>query len=161
MQVAAFSKLTGNQEMLEFCRKRYEEVLLPDQMAPDGSFPQEIRRTKPYGYSLFNMDAMTMICQILSDKDHDLWNFATSDGKSISKGIKFIYPYVADKTKWPYNHDVMYWNEWPVAHPFLLFGAMRFNVPEWYKTWSTLNHFPEVNEVIRNLPVRNPVIWFD
>lgn len=161
MQVAAFSKLTGNNEMLEFCRKRYEEVLLPDQMAIDGSFPQEIRRTKPYGYSLFNMDAMAMICQILSDKDHDLWNYTTTDGKSIYIGIKFLYPYVADKTKWPYNKDVMYWDDWPVAHPFLLFGAMRFNVGEWYKTWSSLNHFPEVKEVIRNLPVRNPVIWFE
>jgi hypothetical protein len=72
-----------------------------------------------------------------------------------------LYPFVADKTKWPYNHDVMYWDDWPVAHPFLLFGAMRFNVEEWYNTWSLLNHFPEVQEVIRNMPIRNPVIWFD
>jgi len=25
-------------------------------MAADGSFPQELRRTKPYGYSMFNLD---------------------------------------------------------------------------------------------------------
>lgn len=161
MQVASFAKLTGNNKILDFCRTRYGEVLLPGQMDTDGSFPQEIRRTKPYGYSLFNIDAMTMVCLILSDKDHDLWNYSTSDGKSIRKGIEFLFPYVADKDKWPYKHDVMYWEAWPVAHPFLLFGASKFNVSNWFKTWNTLEHFPEVEEVIRNLPVRNPVIWFD
>jgi hypothetical protein len=161
MQVASFAKLTGNKEILEFCRARYKETLLPDQMAADGSFPQELRRTKPYGYSLFNLDAMTMICQILSDDKNDLWNYKTSDGKSIRKGIEFLYPFVADKSKWTFNHDVMYWDEWPVAQPFLIFGANKFNEKQWFTTWSALKHFPEVEEVIRNLPVRNPVIWFD
>jgi hypothetical protein len=161
MQVASFAKLTGNTEILDFCRMRYKEVLLPDQMGTDGSFPLEIKRTKPYGYSIFNLDAMTMVCLILSGKNNDLWNFTTTDGKSIRKGIEFLYPFVADKTKWPNNKDVMYWDEWPVAQPFLIFGANKFNVTPWYQTWSSLEHFPKVEEVIRNLPVRNPVIWFE
>jgi hypothetical protein len=161
MQVASFARLTGNEEVLDMCRKRYREILLPAQMGPDGSFPLELSRTKPYGYSLFNLDAMTMVCLISSDKNNDLWNYKTSDGKSIQKGIEFLYPYIADKSKWTYNKDVMYWDNWPVAHPFLLFGANRFNVQSWYETWKSLEHFPEVEEVIRNLPVRNPLIWFD
>ncbi len=159
MQAGSFAKLTGNNEVLDLCRKRYKEILLPGQMGIDGSFPLEISRTKPYGYSLFNLDAMTMVCLILSDKDNDLWNYTTSDGKCIYKGIEFLYPYIADKNKWTYNKDVMYWNEWPVAHPFLLFGASEFNVQDWYNTWESLEHFPEVEEVVRNLPVRNPLIW--
>lgn len=161
MQAASFAKLTGNNEILDFCRTRYKEVLLPGQMGPDGSFPQEIRRTKPYGYSLFNLDALTMVCLILSDRNNNLWDYHTADGKSVRKGIEFMYPYVADKSKWTYNKDVMYWDNWPVAPPFLLFGAYKFNIQPWYKTWSSLEHFPEVEEVIRNLPVRNPVIWFN
>jgi hypothetical protein len=161
MQVASFAKLTGNKEILDFCRKRYKEILLPEQMAQDGSFPLEIKRTKPYGYSIFNLDAMTMICQILSDNKNDLWNFQTSDGKSIRKGIDFLWPFVADKSKWTYIHDVMYWENWPVAQPFLVFGASKFNEKKWYSTWSSLEHFPKVEEVIRNLPVRNPIIWFE
>ena len=161
MQVASFAKLTNNTEILDFCRTRYKEVLLPDQMAADGSFPQELRRTKPYGYSLFNLDAMTMICLILSDEKNDLWNYKTSDGRSIRKGIEFLYPYIVDKSKWPFNHDVMYWDEWPVAQPFLVFAANHFNEKQWFTSWSSLNHFPEVEEVFRNLPVRNPIIWIN
>src|SRR5689334_20577317 len=77
-QVAAFASFTGDEEKLAMCRKRYKEVLLPKQMADDGSFPLELKRTKPYGYSLFNADAMATVCQILSTKDDDLWQFTTA-----------------------------------------------------------------------------------
>lgn len=159
MQVASFAKLTENKKLLDFCRDRYKNVLLPNQMAADGSFPLELARTKPYGYSIFNLDAMSMICQILSVKDDNLWNYETTDGKSIKKGIAFLYPFVADKTKWPYPKDVMYWENWPVAQPFLLMGANAYQNNNWLNTWKTLEHEPKVEEVIRNLPIRNPLIW--
>lgn len=159
MQVASFARFTGNEKMLELCRERYKTILLPNQMAADGSFPRELKRTKPYGYSLFNLDAMTMVCQILSDNKNDLWKFQTADGKTIRKGIEFLFPYIKDKPAWPYAKDVMYWDQWPIAHPSLVIGALTFNNKEWFETWHALDHDPQVEEVIRNLPVRNPVIW--
>jgi hypothetical protein len=53
----------------------------------------------------------------------------------------------------------MYWEEWPVAAPFLLFGYQDYTEASWYETWEKLPHFPENDEVIRNLPIRNPLIW--
>ena len=159
MQVAAFASVTGDQDILALCRKRYKEVLLPNQMAPDGSFPLELERTKPYGYSLFNLDAMATICQILSDSTHHLWQYETSDGKSIHKGLTFMFPYVADKSSWPYPPDVMYDKYWPVAQPFLIFGAAAFDQPDYFNLWKRLPHQPKVPEIIRNLPVRHPLIW--
>lgn len=161
MQVASFAKLTGNKKLLDFCREQYKTVLLPDQMATNGSFPLELDRTKPYGYSIFNLDAMVMVCQILSDENENLWEYKTSDGKSIKKGIEFLYPYVANKGKWPFKQDVMYWENWPVAQPFLVFGANAYNNNKWFTTWKKLDHNPKVEEVVRNLPIRNPLIWFN
>lgn len=159
MQTASFAKFTGNETLMRFCRERYKNVLLPNQIAADGSFPQELRRTKPYGYSIFNLDAMTTICQILSTKEDNLWTYATSDGRTIQKGITYLYPFIADKSKWPKKPDVMYWENWPVAQPFLVFGANAYDNREWLKTWKGLEHKPTVEEVIRNLPVRHPLIW--
>jgi hypothetical protein len=133
--------------------------LLPLQMAADGSFPRELKRTKPYGYSLFNLDAMATICQILSRAGDDLWNYETADGKSIAKGIAYLFPYTNNKQAWPFAKDVMYWNEWPVAHPYLIFGAVNLANESWWQTWKRLEHFPQNEEVIRNLPIRNPLIW--
>lgn len=161
MQVASFAKLTGNQTLIDYCKNRYKTVLLPNQMEKDGSFPLELRRTKPYGYSLFNLDAMTTICQILSEPTDNLWTFATADGRSMKQGVSYLHPFVVDKSHWPLKPDVMYWDNWPVAQPFLVFGALAYNRPDWFATWQKLDHEPTVEEVIRNLPVRNPLIWLN
>jgi len=161
MQVAIFARFVNDRRWMDLCVQRYKAVLLPGQMAADGSFPRELHRTKPYGYSLFNLDAMTMICRILSDKHNNLWDYALPDGRSIRKGMAFMYPYVQDKSSWPYAKDVMYWDNWPVAQPFLLFGAVACNNRDYYRLWLQLEHDPQVEEVLRNLPVRNPVIWLE
>lgn len=159
MQAAVFAQFTGDKRIGEFCRNRFKTILLPEQMAADGSFPLELRRTKPYGYSIFNLDAMTTICQVLSTPSDDLWSYTTADGRNMKKGIEFLYPFIKDKSKWTFQQDVMYWKEWPVAQPFLIFGSARYGQKEWLRTWKGLEHFPEEAEVIRNLPVRNPLIW--
>lgn len=161
MQVTAFAKFTGNNNLLELCSERYKSVLLPGQMGPDGSFPLELKRTKPYGYSIFNLDAMVMICQILSTDSNNLWNYETTSGQSIIKGISYLVPYIKNKKSWPLKPDVMFWEEWPVAQPFLIFGAVQFKNNEWFNVWHKLDHAPQNEEVIRNLPVRNPLIWLD
>ena len=158
-QVAAFASFTGDEEKLAMCRKRYKEMLLPKQMADDGSFPLELKRTKPYGYSLFNADAMATVCQILSTKDDDLWQFTTPDGKSMRKGVAWIHPYIADKSKWPGKQDVMYWDQWPVRSPVLLFGGLAYDEQKYLDTWKTLEANPTNDEVLRNVPLREPVLW--
>ena len=159
MQVAVFAKLTGNQTLMNDCKTRFKTILLPNQMDANGSFPLELKRTKPYGYSLFNLDAITTICQVLSSKEDDLWNFQLADGRSIKTAINFMFPFVENKKSWPYPPDVMYWNDWPVAHPFLIFGYKKFANNNWFNSWKKLEHFPTTEEVIRNLPVRNLSIW--
>lgn len=159
MQAAIFAKYTGNEEVLDLCTDRYKTILLPDQMGTDGSFPRELSRTKPYGYSLFNLDAMATVCRILSTEEDNLWTYTTPDGKNMQKAFDFLLPFVIDKSAWEYKPDVMYWNEWPVAQPFLFFGAIGLKNETYLEVWKTLDHFPENEEVIRNLPIRNPIIW--
>lgn len=159
MQVAAFATVTGDRDKLAFCRKRFKEVLLPEQMAADGSFPRELKRTKPYGYSLFNLDAMATICRILSTPQDNLWEYKTPDGRSLRKAAEFMYPYIKDKSKWPHKPDVMFWEFWPVRSPALLFAALAYDEPKYIDLWKTLEPNPTNEEVLRNLPIRQPLLW--
>jgi hypothetical protein len=152
MQVAEFTRFTGNLKLSEFCRDRYKTVLVPNQIAADGSFPQELRRTKPYGYSLFNLDAMATVCQTLSTPSDNLF-------VGVQKAMEFMYPFIADKNKWPYPPDVMYFKEWPVRQPSLLFAGLALGKPEYIALWRTLDPDPTVEEIIRNVPIRQPVLW--
>jgi hypothetical protein len=160
MQVAVFANFAGDKASLDTCRFRFKNIILPRQMGADGSLPLELARTKPYGYSIFNLDAMTTLCQELSTASENLYDYEI-DGRSIRKGITFLYPYIADKSKWTWPKDIMYWDNWPVAQPFLVFGAVAYDNADWLKTWQSLDHAPTVEEVIRNVPVRNPLIWFN
>jgi len=159
MQVAVFAKFTNNQPLIEYCKNRFKTVLLPNQLDKDGSFPLEMKRTKPYGYSLFNLDAMSTICQELSTKEDNLWNYTLPDGRNMKQAVSFMAPFVADKTQWKLKPDVMYWDEWPVAQPFLIFGYQAYKDESLLQPWTRLNHYPNVEEVVRNLPVRNPLLW--
>ncbi len=158
-QVGEFSRYTGDRELMTFCRTRYKTVLVPTQVAADGSFPLEIARTKPYGYSLFNLDAFTIVCQTLSDSRDDLWRFELPDGRGMRKMMQFMFPYIADKSRWPHKPDVQYHENWPVRHPSLLFAGRALVRPEYVDLWLKLDSDPTVDEVIRNFVVRQPLLW--
>jgi hypothetical protein len=159
MQVAAFAHLTGNRELLEDCRHRFKTILVPNQIEKDGSFPQELRRTKPYAYSLFNLEAFAVICQILSTSDDDLWKFETKDGRGIGVGMKYMFPFLKDKKSFPFKPDVMYDKEFPMRQNSLLFSAIALDHPEYIDLWKTLPADSMVEEVIRNFFIRQPALW--
>ena len=159
MQVAEFARYTRNDSLTAFCRDRYKTVLLPNQLAADGSFPEELRRTKPYGYSLFNLDAMTAVCQILSDRPNDLWRYELPDGRGIAKAVAFMFPFIENKKAWPHKPDVMYHEAWPMRHSSLLFAGVAYDELTYLDLWRRLPADSTVEEVIRNFFIRQPVLW--
>jgi hypothetical protein len=166
MQVAAFASVTGDEAQKEMCRVRFKTVLLPTQMAADGSFPLELARTKPFGYSLFNLDAMTTICQLLDgpaqagSRDR-LWTFELPDGRGMRKALEFMVPFIKDKTQWAHPRDVQYHDEWPMRHASLLFGGVALDRPAYLELWKTLKPDSNVEEVVRNFFIRQPLLWID
>jgi hypothetical protein len=166
MQVAAFASLTADGPALEMCRTRFKTVLLPTQMAADGSLPLELERTKPYGYSLFTLDALATTAEILdgsarAGRRDSLWSFELPDGRGMRRAVAFIAPFIADKTRWPHARDVQYHDEWPMRHAALLFAGVALNTPEYVDLWKTLKADSDVEEVVRNFFIRQPVLWVD
>ena len=158
-QVASFAQLTGNAGLLDYCRSRFQTVLIPNQEAPDGSFPEELRRTKPYGYSIFNLDALAIAAQTLTTRDSNLWTWQLPDGRGMARAMAYLYPFLLDKKKWPKPPDVMYFDQWPVRQPCLLFAGLALDQPEYLALWRKLDPDPTVEEVLRNFPVRQPLLW--
>jgi hypothetical protein len=160
-QVAAFAKLVGNVEKLNFCSERFKTVLMPTQMAAEGNFPLELMRTRPYSYSLFNLEALVLSAQILSNEKNNLWKFISDDGRSLEKGIDFILPFLKDKQSWNYPRDVMYYEQFPVRHSFLLFAGLAFSNKECIDLWMKLESDPINEEAIRSMPIRQPILWIN
>jgi len=159
LQVTEFAHLVGDEATLQAMRQFFRETLVPGQMAADGSFPRELARTKPYGYSLFQLDVMAMLAEILSTRAADLWRDMTQDGRGLRKALEFMYPFIKDKRTWPKQPDVMYYDQWPVRHPALLFGGLALQEPPYLALWKTLEPDPVADEVVRNYPIRQPLLW--
>ena len=156
---SSMAVLTENVEISKMCSNRFKTVLLPLQMADDGSFPLEIKRTKPFGYSLFNLDAMCNVAQILSSPGDNLFEFKTEKGLTLKKGLEFIYPYIKDKSMWPFAKDIYIWEEWPARQSSLLFAGLAYKNENYITTYLSLPANPKHPEVVRNLPLRHPAIW--
>src|SRR5437868_11776349 len=107
-QVAEFARFTGNQKLKDYCRDRFKTVFVPNQIAQNGSLPEELRRTKPYNYCLFELTGLATICQTLSNSEDNLFTFALPDGRGFGKAIAWMFAYIRDKSSWPYKPDVEY-----------------------------------------------------
>ena len=159
LQAGEFARFTGNDEAMAWCRDRFRTTLVPNQIAPDGSLPLELARTKPYSYSLFNMDVLCGVAQSLSTEKDSLWSFSTPDSRGLRKMMEFMYPFIKDRNAWPFAHDVEHFEDFPVRNPALLFSGIAYTQPNYIALWKTLNPDPVVPEVIRNFPIRQPLLW--
>ncbi|SHE14238.1 Alginate lyase [Chlamydia abortus] len=159
VQAAVFARFVGEEEVLDFCRSQYKKVLLPDQMAADGSFPRELQRTKPYGYSIFVLDNMITLCHVLSTPEDCLWDYELEEGRGIRRGLDYLYPYMADKASWPYPPDIEHDQGWPAAVSGLLFAGVALAEPAYIELWRSLDPDPVDPEVRRNMAIRQPLLW--
>ncbi len=150
LQAAQFARLTGDKALIGWARERFESVILPLQIAADGSQPLELARTKPYSYCLFNLDVLATLCRTLGD---DQWR------GSLERAVSFMEPFIADKATWPYPPDVEQFDKLPVRQVSLLFAGLALKRADYLDLWRRLDPDPTEGEVIRNYPIRQPVLW--
>jgi hypothetical protein len=159
LQAAEYARLAGNDDARRDVYRRYREILLPDQMAADGSFPRELTRTKPYSYSIFNFDLMAGLCQSLNGLTPDPSTFHLTDKRGLGRAAEFLFPYLKNKNSWKWAKDVEHFDALPVRSPGLLFSGIAFRAQQYIALWKTLNADPTDKEVIRNFPIRQPLLW--
>jgi hypothetical protein len=159
LQVAVFARFIRDERILAECRRQFRDVLLPGQLAADGSFPAELRRTKPYGYSIFQLDNFVTLSQVLSRPGDELWDFEAPSGRGVRRAVAFLYPFLADKSRWPLAPDLQAWDGWPTRSPALLFAGLAYGEPGYLELWKRLPSDPADEEVQRNLSITQPLLW--
>ncbi len=78
----------------------YKTNRIAKQIDTQGKQPEEISRTKTVNYSAMNLWSMTWFAYMAQQVGVDVWNYSTSDGRSIKKAFSFLEPYVLNPESW-------------------------------------------------------------
>lgn len=158
-QLAAFASLTNDEQLMETARSQFKK-LLSAQMEPSGTFPDELKRTKPYSYTLFNLEGYSTLAAIASTPEEDLWKYQGENG-SLQRAWNYILPYLQNKASWPHTPDVQHFEEIPIQSVGMLLAAKAYEDGELLSVWKKLSPTRQSNEVDRTFPLRQPTLWVD
>ncbi len=140
-------------------RHRFRNATLRAQISPQGFFPHEIGSPAPYRDSLFNLDMLAAVCQLLSTRLESVWDYELEEGASMRAAIAWHYPCIADRGKWPYRADTDHFDELPSRRNSLLFAARAYQRPEYAALWKTLKPDPPAPAILRTVPIQQPLLW--
>jgi Alginate lyase len=129
VQVASFGLFTGRRDLAHRVLSEIPSKRIARQIKPDGSQPLELARTQPWGYSLFNLQALFDAAALGDHLAIDLWNFETSDRRSIRKALDWLIPFAAGEKQWSLREESV-WRPERLA-PLLQRAALLYRHPNY------------------------------
>ncbi|WP_405422697.1 alginate lyase family protein [Pantoea stewartii] len=74
------------------------------QIARDGTQPLELARTRSFHYSFFNLQALTAIAALSSQRgEDDLWHYSDKQGGSLLAALDYMAPFSDSARRWPWK----------------------------------------------------------
>ncbi len=101
VQMADFALFTGRPALAKEILERAKTHRIGSQIESDGSMPQELVRTRSWSYTLLNLTGMFHLARLGEHVGVDLWNYRTTDGRSIRGALDWIFSYDTGK---PWEH---------------------------------------------------------
>jgi hypothetical protein len=102
-QVACFALFAGQDRLAREVLEGSRERRITKQIEADGRQPAELARTKPFGYSIFNLQALFTLAALGERVGVDLWHFEARDGRSLRRALDFLAAYADPEKSWPYK----------------------------------------------------------
>ena len=103
-QIIAFSLYTGNIKKAQEVINVLPEKRIYPQIEPDGSQPQELRRTLAFHYSQYNLTHFIDIMLMAKKLGSNIDNATSTDGRNFYKAMDFLTPYLGKSlNEWPYQ----------------------------------------------------------
>jgi hypothetical protein len=160
MQAAACAKLnTKDDRPLTELRHQFKSTTIRAQITADGAFPHELTTPNPYRNSLFNLDLLTAVCDLLSTRFETVWTYDLQDGPGMRSVVARHYPFILNRGTWPYRADADYFHDLPLRRPSLLLAARAYSRPEYADLWKTLPPDTTIPELQRTMPISQPLLW--
>lgn len=107
-------------KVVESAREQLEK-----QMASDGTFPLEMKRTISLHYTVFILAPFFTTADLAENVGADLWNYVTPDGKSLRMGFEAVLPYLLQLKEWTGQQIKPF--DYKEAIPLLIHGVKHYH----------------------------------
>lgn len=98
-QVVDFALFTGNEALAKRTLLTQTWPRVAVQLAPDGTQPLELARTRPWNYVSMNLQGWERLALLAPHVGLDLWHYRTPDGRGLRPAIEWFRPYLLGQQK--------------------------------------------------------------
>lgn len=133
VQTASISLFLGKNDFAEKIINRAKNKRIDLQIKQDGRQPLELERTKSWGYSVFNLNALFHLAYLGDHAGVDLWHYESPEGASIRKALDFILPFTLNMDNWKYEQIQKI--DADSIYPLLLLAEIKFD-KKIYSDWT-------------------------
>ncbi|ANW21145.1 alginate lyase family protein [Streptomyces clavuligerus] len=102
LQVAALAAATGDRALARNVVREARAKRIDLQIAPDGTQPQELRRTRSWHYSTFSLVAHVRLAALGRQLGVDLWAHRGPQGQSLARAVHYLLPAATGSARWPH-----------------------------------------------------------
>jgi hypothetical protein len=125
LQAVSYALFTRQEAFAREVLEEAKHKRIGTQIEPDGTQPLELARTKSWGYSVFNLAALTTLAELGDRVGVDLWHYETKDGRSLRKALDYLIPFAFDGVKWPHQQL----GAWNPSNLYPIIGRMAEKSP--------------------------------
>jgi len=150
LQVTSYALFLGKTDLARSILETARTKRIALQIEPDGRQPLELARTRAWSYSVGNLDGLMLLARLGESVGVDLWDYRTTDGRSIRKALDFLIPFAVAGKKWSYQQL----GEWPpqMLFPLMRRAAVKYNDPQFQ---ALLAKVPSVDAADRSNLIRS------
>src|SRR2546430_954157 len=146
VQVVSFALFLGKKEFATEVVQAARQKRIATQVEPDGRQTLELARTKAWSYSVGNLDGLMLLARLGENVGVDLWNYKTSDGRSIRKALEYLVPFALGESKWP-DQQIGEWQP-QTLFPLMRIATAHYQDPPYQ---SLMSKIPNVDSSDRSL----------
>lgn len=102
VQALYFALYSEKKEAASQIAQKFIQRRLYNQIIEDGSMPEEIARTRPLFYSIYNLHAMFLVAHLAQKVDVDVYEIDKVDSR-LRAGLNYLIPYTDPNNQWPHS----------------------------------------------------------
>ncbi|MCO4822241.1 MAG: alginate lyase family protein [Flavobacteriaceae bacterium] len=102
VQALYFALYSEKKEAASQIAQKFIQRRLYNQIREDGSMPEEIARTRPLFYSIYNLHAMFLVAHLAQKVDVDVYEIDKVDSR-LRAGLNYLIPYTDPNNQWPHS----------------------------------------------------------